>query len=111
MNISININELNNLPNIIDTFIPDKKDTFLHSKDYEDFHETIDLFINDFITNNIILYSDKHFDEYLYDYIYDVTLNLFNNIMVDLDDNIEDIIEKRSTKEIKAGTPVKKEHL
>ena len=93
MNISININQLNDLHNIIDNFIPDKKDTFLHSKDYEDFHETIDLFINDFITNNIILYPNKHFDEYLYDYIYDVTLNLFNNIMVDLDDNIEDIIE------------------
>ena len=94
MNVSIKINDLCELPNIIDTFTASKSsDEFLNSNYYQDFQETLEIFIDEFINNNIHLYPDKHFDEYLYDYIYEITIGLFNNLLIDIDIDLQDIIE------------------
>ena len=63
MNTSILIRDLCDIPNIIDDFKIPMKENFLDSKEYEDFHETLEYFISDFIDNNLYFYPDKHFDE------------------------------------------------
>ena len=56
-------NELPQLQNIMSHIKPEKEDDFRLSQDYYDLKETIWIFVDDYIKNNITIYKDKHFDD------------------------------------------------
>ena len=64
--------------------------------DIADFKESIQYFIQDYISNNIKSYKDKTFEDDLYDAIYTIILSTYDNLAYDIDDldyHIYDAIE------------------
>ena len=92
------INDLNNLTDIIDTFVADNTEDLFKNTQYEDdFKETIYIFIDEYIENNIETYKLKKFRELLIDYIYinitDAYQNLIDEYNIDIDTLIDESID------------------
>ena len=92
------INDLNNLTDIIDTFVADNTEDLFKNTEYEDdFKETIYIFIDEYIENNIETYKLKKFRELLIDYIYinitDAYQNLIDEYNIDVDTLIDESID------------------
>ena len=92
------INDLNNLTDIIDTFVADNTQDLFKNTEYEDdFKETIYIFIDEYIENNIETYKLKKFRELLIDYIYisitDAYQNLIDEYNIDIDTLIDESID------------------
>ena len=54
--------DLQGLHNIIDVLEPEKEEPF-NDKDIEQFKESVQYFIEDFVDSNIKLYKKKYFDD------------------------------------------------
>ena len=70
-------NDLKLLKDIIDDI--QVKDLQVNEKDIDDLKESICYFINDILTNNIHIYSDKHFDELLFEEVLDTINKTYYN--------------------------------
>jgi len=91
----------NDLP-ILKDIIKDIKaprDNFHETNDFHDLKETIWIFIEDFINNNVELYKDKHFDELIcasvYESMYCCYYDIFNELelKIDIDNIIDELIQ------------------
>lgn len=76
-------NDLQPLKDILDEI--EAPNTTINDKDIEDFKESVCYIIDDVITQNITIYSDKHFDELIFENVlanvkksYWDVINLFN---------------------------------
>tara|TARA_B100001287_G_scaffold114254_1_gene96135 strand:+ start:506 stop:1816 length:1311 start_codon:yes stop_codon:yes gene_type:complete len=92
-------NELPQLQNIMSHIKPEEEEDFRLSQDYYDLKETIWIFIDDHIKNNITIYKDKHFNDILRDNIYESMFccyyEIFNQLelKINIDELIEEIIQ------------------
>ena len=88
-------NDLKLLKDIIDDI--EVKDLEVNEKDIDDLKESICYFINDILTNNIHIYSDKHFDEILFEEVLDTINKTYYNAIdlssFDLDGQVWDAIQ------------------
>ena len=91
-------NELPILTNVIND-IKAPNDNFHDTTDFHDLKETIWIFIEDFINNNIELYKDKHFDELIrvsvYESMYCCYYDIFNELelKIDIDNIIDELVQ------------------
>ena len=86
-------NDLPELNNIISNFrIKTKTEEFLNSNEFIDFHESIDYFIEDFIENNIILYSEKDFEDLLINNLKSIVKEFYGHLIWDLDFDLYEMI-------------------
>tara|TARA_B100000902_G_scaffold347668_1_gene355106 strand:+ start:633 stop:1925 length:1293 start_codon:yes stop_codon:yes gene_type:complete len=75
------------------------RDNFHETNDFHDLKETIWIFIEDFINNNVELYKDKHFDELIrasvYESMYCCYYDIFNELelKIDIDNIIDELIQ------------------
>ncbi len=88
-------NDLKLLKDIIDDI--QVTDLQVNEKDIDDLKESICYFINDILTNNIHIYSDKHFDELLFEEVLDTINKTYYNAIdlssFDLDGQVWDAIQ------------------
>ena len=88
-------NDLQVLPNILDTIkLPPKPDVY-ELKELDDIKETIDLFIGDYVNDNILKYKNYTFESDFFDYISNIIDEIFNYLLyenLDIDDLIKDSI-------------------
>lgn len=88
-------NDLQPLKDILDEI--EAPNTTINDKDIEDFKESVCYIIDDVITQNITIYSDKHFDELIFENVlanvkksYWDVINLFD---FDVEGQVWDAIE------------------
>ena len=65
-------NDLQPLTDLLDEI--KAPNTFVNDKDIEDFKERVCYFIGDILSNNINMYTNKHFDELLFEAVLDLSL-------------------------------------
>lgn len=87
------INDLDNLTDIKDTFVIERKN-FRNTNHYYDFMETIHYFIDDFIQHNIQLYKKYDFNDIIYQHIYQQIIDTYENIIDEYDINIDELINE-----------------
>ena len=88
------INDLNNLTDIIDTFKDNTPEILFENTHYhDDFFETICIFIEEYIENNIETYKLKKFRELLFENIYTNIIDIYENIIYENNINIDDLID------------------
>ena len=88
-------NDLQPLTDLLDEI--KAPNTFVNDKDIEDFKESVCYFIGDILSNNINMYTNKHFDELLFEAVLDqVKKTYFNAIDLfrfDVEGQVWDAIE------------------
>ena len=62
------------------------------NKDSDDFKESIQYYIEDYLTQNIELYKEYYFEELILDSLHEIILNDYNLIINDIDIDIEPLI-------------------
>ena len=72
-----------------EVILDDEDNQHFTNKDIEDFKESVQYFIQDFITNNINLYKDKHFENIMYDALYDIIYISYGTILDKYDFDLE----------------------
>ena len=88
----------NSLPELKDIIhdIKAPNNNFQDTQDYSDLKETIWIFLDDYLKNNITIYKDKHFNELVHSNVYESMYccyyETFNDIELKI--NIDDIIEE-----------------
>ena len=85
-------NDLQVLHNIINDIKPPPKTNVYGLKEIDDIKETIDLFIEEYVNDNIKNYKDYTFEQDIYCYISDIIDDIFNYMLFD-DLNIEELIK------------------
>ena len=90
---TIHCNDLPNLNNIIDIITAYEK-PFYNSNDSDDLKETIDIFLNDYLNNNIQIYKEYNFYDIIFTYLFTNISNLYENIIYENDINVENIINE-----------------
>lgn len=87
--------DLQPLKDILDEL--EAPNTTINDKDIEDFKESVCYFIHDILTNNIHIYSDKHFDELLFEEVLNTINKTYYNAMdlssFDLEGQVWDAIQ------------------
>jgi len=90
--------DLQILEDISDSLVPDSN--FIEdfdNKDIEDFKESVQYFIQDFVENNIKLYKHKEFEHAMYDALYNMISpiygSLFDKTVFDIEYHIYDAME------------------
>ena len=70
--------DLQTLQDISHLLIPEKSIIESYNdKDIEDFKESVQYFIQDFIDNNIKLYKKKDFEQIMYDALYELIVPIY----------------------------------
>lgn len=92
---SITINSLPELVDVIDTFEP--LDNSITNTDMDEFRESIYLIIEDFVQKNVLEYMYYDFKERIYEYTYNIVEILYKEVIdeiphINISDLIEDII-------------------
>ena len=93
--------DLQILQNISDQIVPDPPETKMiesyNNKDIEDFKESVQYFIQDFIDNNIRLYKKKDFEHIMYDELYSLIVPIYGTLIdqteFDMEYHIYDAME------------------
>ena len=89
-------NDLQGLSNIIDAIEPKYEEPF-NDQDIEQFKESVQYFIEDFIDTNIKLYKKKYFEHMMYDALYEMISSSYGTIIdqtnFDLEYHIYDAME------------------
>ena len=86
-------NDLPELNNILNDFkVKTPTEEFLNSSDFIDFHESIDYFIDEFINNNIILYSEKDFEDLLINYLKKYVKEFYGHLIWNFDFDLYDML-------------------
>ena len=89
------INDLNKLTDIIDTIkAVNTEESFKNTHYEDDFKETIYIFIDDYIRDNIETYKLKNFRELLYDYIHTNITDTYEELIEEFNINIDVLIEE-----------------
>jgi putative phage-type endonuclease len=86
------INELPDLKDEYDSFQLD--DDFTDTSYHEDFLETIDIFIDEFVNHNVIEYQESDFEDRVKEAVYTQITELYNDQINYLDISIDDTIEE-----------------
>ena len=88
--------DLQVLSNIIDTLEPEYEEPF-NDEDIEQFKESVQYFIEDFVDTNIKLYKKKYFENMMYDALYEMISTSYGTIIdktnFDLEYHIYDAME------------------
>lgn len=73
------------------------EDINYNNKDIDDFKESVQYFIEDFVEHNIRLYKEYHFEQIMYESLYEAILNnygfMIDELNFDLESNIFDAME------------------
>ena len=86
-------NDLPNLKNIIDEFFIDSN-TFNNSSDSDDLKESVDIFLNEYLNNNIEIYKEYNFYNIVFTYLFTNICNLYDSIIFENDIDIEELINE-----------------
>ena len=83
--------DLPKLTDITDTIQPD--DDIIDDINIEDFTETIDLFIEEVLVNNPLMYKEYKFDENLFELLYEEITNLYYEQIIKYNINLEELLQ------------------
>ena len=103
MNTQLHLNDLPKLNDLYDTL--EAEDDFTNTHYHEDFLETIDIFIDDYVNTHILDYKEKDFENSVKEGVYSQILEIYKDqityLELTLDDTIEECVYLYFTKNLK----------
>ena len=92
MNSQLHLNDLPKLNDLYDTI--EIEDDFTNTHYHEDFLETIDIFIDDYVNTHILDYKEKDFENSVKEGVYSQILEIYKEQISYLELNLDDTIEE-----------------